>query len=196
MVFNQGNVWANMQAHAEPWMIHWDVYSKAHWKPLLDGGVAYAKPSVQPAEIDWAPADDLQVQALQTSIERVLQERMEEWRTDLRVPFRLHPYTCRVAKNLLPCFEAHMQRDGEVMTDAAHEAELSRIRASFPRLSGFPINVAFKEIEPVVEAVRNTATHLRQADGLQFGMAVHVHGYPNGVMSVWVYVAALEPPHY
>ncbi|KAJ4460020.1 putative protein CC2D2B [Paratrimastix pyriformis] len=43
------------------------------------------------------------------------------------------------------------------------------------------------------DAVRRTNLHECTADDVQFGLAVHAHPYPNKVVSLWVYLAALLP---
>lgn len=63
---------------------------------------------------------------------------------------------------------------------------------SFPlKISGFPLNLAFSEIRPIIEAVYSTGIHSVQASNVEFALAVYVHPYPNNVMSVWIYLASL-----
>lgn len=63
---------------------------------------------------------------------------------------------------------------------------------SFPlKISGFPLNLVFSEIRPIIEAVYSTGIHSVQASNVEFALAVYVHPYPNNVMSVWIYLASL-----
>ena len=58
-------------------------------------------------------------------------------------------------------------------------------------MKGFPLNMAFTNIEKVVDAVFNTGVHKDEDPRVEFALAVHLHAYPNGVFSLWVYVASL-----
>ncbi len=58
-------------------------------------------------------------------------------------------------------------------------------------MSGFPINMAYTELEPLVEAVFATGVHRNETNDVEFALAVHIHPYPSSVLSVWVYVASL-----
>ena len=59
-------------------------------------------------------------------------------------------------------------------------------------MSGFPINMPFTEIDPIIEAVYATGVHAQESSDVEYALAVYVHPYPNSVLSVWVYVASLN----
>lgn len=59
------------------------------------------------------------------------------------------------------------------------------------QVSGFPINMPFTEVDPIVETVFATGVHAHESSDIEFALAVYVHPYPNSVLSVWVYVASL-----
>ena len=61
----------------------------------------------------------------------------------------------------------------------------------FLQVSGFPINMPFTEMGPIVETVYATGVHAQESSDVEFALAVYVHPYPNSVLSVWVYVASL-----
>ena len=42
-----------------------------------------------------------------------------------------------------------------------------------------------------MEAVYATGVHNLESSEPEFAVAVHIHPYPNSVLSVWVYVASL-----
>ncbi|KAG6584931.1 Coiled-coil and C2 domain-containing protein 2A [Phytophthora cinnamomi] len=58
---------------------------------------------------------------------------------------------------------------------------------------GLPLHVSFTDIPRVLEIVENTNIHYNERPGVEFALAVYVCGYPNCVLSVWVYLAALVP---
>ena len=60
------------------------------------------------------------------------------------------------------------------------------------QLSGFPINMSFTDMPPVSEAVFSTGVHSIEDPDVEFALAVHIHPYPQGVFSLWIYVGTLR----
>lgn len=58
-------------------------------------------------------------------------------------------------------------------------------------MCGFPINMPYTDTKAVCDAVYATGVHNYETSDVEFAVAVHVHPYPNSVLSVWVYVASL-----
>lgn len=48
------------------------------------------------------------------------------------------------------------------------------------------------DFETVANAVYATGVWENDKPGVEFALAVHIHSYPNSVLSVWLYVASLE----
>lgn len=59
------------------------------------------------------------------------------------------------------------------------------------QMCGFPINMAYTDMEAVTEAVKATGVHCNESENVEFAVAVYIHPYPNDVLSVWIYVASL-----
>lgn len=57
-------------------------------------------------------------------------------------------------------------------------------------MTGFPLNMAYTDMDSITEAVYATGVHLVEDKRVEFASAVYVHPYPC-VLSVWVYVASL-----
>ena len=51
--------------------------------------------------------------------------------------------------------------------------------------------MAFTDINPVIDTVHSTGVHLTEDPNVEFALAVHIHPYPNNVLSLWVYVGTL-----
>ncbi len=71
-----------------------------------------------------------------------------------------------------------------------HSTELESILGSY-RMTGCPINQSYTGLDPLIEAVHATRVHINDTNDVEFALAVHVHPYPNNVISVWVYIASL-----
>ena len=50
----------------------------------------------------------------------------------------------------------------------------------------------FTDIPPVIDAVYSTGVHSIEDPDVEFALATHIHPYPHGVMSLWVYVGTLK----
>jgi coiled-coil and C2 domain-containing protein 2A len=59
------------------------------------------------------------------------------------------------------------------------------------QMCGFPINMPYTETKAICDAVFATGVHKYETSDVEFALAVHVHPYPNSVLSVWVYAASL-----
>ena len=51
--------------------------------------------------------------------------------------------------------------------------------------------MCYTEMKGVIEKVRSTGVHNNESGDVEFALAVHIHAYPNSVLSVWVYIASL-----
>lgn len=60
-------------------------------------------------------------------------------------------------------------------------------------LIGFPINLAYSGEKAVIERVRATGIHAYENQNVEFAVAVHIHPYPNDILSVWIFIASLVP---
>jgi len=61
------------------------------------------------------------------------------------------------------------------------------------QMCGFPINRPYSNTEVLVNAIQSTGMHLNESPLVEFALAVYVHPYPNQVLSVWIYLASLQP---
>jgi coiled-coil and C2 domain-containing protein 2A len=77
-----------------------------------------------------------------------------------------------------------------VITINTEPEELNQILNSYT-MSGFPINLPYTHINSIFDAVYATQIHNTPSKDAEFALAVHIHAYPNTVLSVWVYVVTL-----
>ncbi|XP_051802521.1 coiled-coil and C2 domain-containing protein 2A [Acanthochromis polyacanthus] len=182
---NADNVWFNIQEYTTPMRLSLDVTKANLWKPFFSRSFSHpGLSSVQPEELVYRRTDKAAAAELQDRIEKILKEKIMEWRP--RHPTRWNRYCTTTLKQFLPKLE--MSR-GQDVTEG-HRHELQSLLGE-NRISGFPLHLPFSEIRPIVEAVYSTGVHSVQASNVEFALAVYVHPYPNNVLSVWVYLASL-----
>ncbi|KAL4635419.1 coiled-coil and C2 domain-containing protein 2A isoform X1 [Arapaima gigas] len=180
---NADNVWFNIQVYDAPMRMSFDVSRSKLWKPFFSR--AFPNPglsSVQPEELVYRRADKAAAAELQDR--RVLKEKIMEWRP--RHPTRWNRYCTSTLRHFLPRLELSGGRD----IGDEHRLELQSMLGDY-RISGFPLQVPFSELQPIVEAVYSTGVHNVEVPNVEFALAVHVHPYPSNVLSVWVYLASL-----
>ncbi|XP_078071133.1 coiled-coil and C2 domain-containing protein 2A [Mustelus asterias] len=179
------NVWFNMQKYDTVTRVHFDTSKSSFWKPFFSRSFPFpGLSSVQPEELIYRCTDKAAAVELQDKIEKILKEKIMEWRP--RHPTRWNRYCTSTLRQFLPKLE--LRYGAEVGTD--HCAELQSLLGDY-RISGFPINLSFSELRPIVETVHSTGVHNTVIPHVEFALAVYVHPYPNNVLSVWIYVASL-----
>ncbi|XP_077964880.1 coiled-coil and C2 domain-containing protein 2A isoform X3 [Gasterosteus aculeatus] len=182
---NADNVWFNVQEYTSPMTMSFDTTKANLWKPFFSRSFPNpGLPSVQPEELVYRRADKAAAAALQDRIEKILKEKIMEWRP--RHPTRWNRYCTSTLKQFLPKLEQSGGRD----VAEGHRHELQSLLGDIT-ISGFPLHLPFSEIRPIVEAVHSTGVHNVHASNVEFALAVYVHPYPNNVLSVWVYLASL-----
>ncbi|XP_037397529.1 coiled-coil and C2 domain-containing protein 2A isoform X2 [Pygocentrus nattereri] len=182
---NADNVWFNIQVYAAPMRMSFDVTKPKFWKPFFsrsfpDPGLS----SVQPEELVYRRIDKAAAAELQDRIEKVLREKIMEWRP--RHPTRWNRYCTATLRQFLPKLELS---GGREMAEE-HRLELQSLLGDY-RISGFPLHLPFSEIRPIIEAVYSTGVHNVETPNVEFALAVYVYPYPSNVLSVWVYIASL-----
>lgn len=185
-VFNHENIWANIQVSEEPYRLMFDLTKTNSWQPFFTK--SYPRPGLlsnQREILDYKRVDQEYVIGLQEKIEKMLREKIMSWRP--RFVTRWNRYCTQAFRSLLASMEQSVSNTANVN----HAAELDQILASY-KLSGFPINMSFTDMPPVSEAVFSTGVHSIEDPDVEFALAVHIHPYPQGVFSLWIYVGTLR----
>lgn len=185
-IVNHENIWGNIQPSEEPYRLLFDLTKTKSWQPFFTR--SYPRPallSIQKEVLEYKRVDQEYVTGLQEKIEKILRDKVMSWRP--RFVTRWNRFCTQAFRSLL----AHMEQSVSQATAVNHAAELDQILTSY-KLSGFPINMSFTEVPPVSEAVYSTGVHTIEDPDVEFALAVHIHPYPQGVFSLWIYVGTLR----
>jgi coiled-coil and C2 domain-containing protein 2A len=190
-VFNDTNVWANVQSSSRPHMVDWHLMDATKWRPFF-GAKGYPPPrtlqSVQKATLRYRRTSEEYRKEVEREVEGRLQQEIEDLRGH-----RPTDWNRSVAAKLRPLLK-RFEEDAngtKQLSKEEHDASLERVRATY-KLVGFPMNVSFTEIQPLLDKIRNTNIWMSDGPKMQFVLATYVHAYPNNICSVWVYVASLD----
>lgn len=193
-VFNDKNIWANIQKSAEPQLVNWELFDPKLWRPFFSRKGGYPEPqyatSVQVAQLRYRRTAEEYRLNVEREVEERLQRQFEDRRAQAHRPTDWNHSVAAKLKLLLRRFEEDAS-GVKTLTQVEHDAVLERVRASY-RVVGMPINMSYTELAPLVE--RLEATNIFSADSphMQFVLTTYVHAYTNQICSVWVYVASLE----
>uniref|UniRef100_X1Z7B6 C2 domain-containing protein n=1 Tax=Capitella teleta TaxID=283909 RepID=X1Z7B6_CAPTE len=184
---NADNIWANIQPNDQPSRITFDLSNTSNWRPFFHKGCPNpGLSSVQPENLIYFTTEKSSVIDIQERIERQLKEKIMEWRP--RYITRWNRYCMQTFRRLLTKLEISRHNQG---TQQQHSSELDQILGQY-KMCGFPINLPYTEMDPIIDAVYATGVHNIETSDVEFALAVHVHPYPNSVLSVWIYVASLS----
>ncbi|XP_051002912.1 protein CC2D2B [Acomys russatus] len=183
-LFNDKNVWFNIQQNNAPMAVHFDYSKESIWKQLLPKNSQGTKAqSIQPEEIVYSDTNKGMVEDLKSRIERALKCKMMEWRP--KQPTRWNRQCTAILRQILPKLEFYM---GNFVS--FEDSELERL-LQFYWVTGFPIQMPYTDVQAVIDAVYQTGIHSSEFPQTEFALAVYIHPYPNNILSVWVYLASL-----
>lgn len=186
-MFNQNNIWFNVQPHVTTPQMSFDVDVAKHWLPLFSKSLPNpGLQCIQPEVLDFTPVDEQLAEKVSETVEQALRSQVMLWRRHLRTVWNRH--CSRILKSILHKLER--SRYEAVIRDEL-SVELQTIRTSY-KLCGFPLDMAYVSIEAVVDAVYSTGVHRADAKDVEFALAVHAHSYPGNIMAIWVYIASLS----
>ncbi|XP_076981677.1 protein CC2D2B isoform X4 [Tamandua tetradactyla] len=185
-LFDDGNVWFNIQQNNAPMSVHFDYSKESFWKQFLPKNFQGMKAqSVQPKEIKYSDTNKSMVEDLKNRIERTLKCKMMEWRP--KQPTRWNRQCTSILRQILPKLELGT---GSVVS-SEEESEFEKL-LQFYWVAGFPIQMPYTDIHSVIDAVYQTGIHSSEFPQTEFALAVYIHPYPSNILSVWVYLASLS----
>jgi len=218
-VFDDNNVWANVQAADRPADMEWQLSDEKNWKPFFAEEVVggrlpeaaavfpqFPKPktlqSVQSETLEYRRTTEEYRAMLEDKVEEKLKDEFEDLRAGIHKSTEFQKGLEKILKKLLKRFE-NAAAGGPEITQAEHDAQLERVLATYS-LQGFPIHTSMSapdadkpenikfDFEPLLQRLKNTNLWLADGKEIKFALTAHVHAYPNNVTSVWVYAAALK----
>eukprot|EP00071_Canis_lupus_P034136 XP_022267693.1 protein CC2D2B isoform X4 [Canis lupus familiaris] len=184
-LFDDGNVWFNIQQNNTPMAVHFDYLKESFWKQLLPKNFQGTKPhTIQPEEIIYCETSKSMIEDLKNRIERTLKRKMMEWRP--KQPTRWNRQCTYILRKILPTLELGTGS----FVSSEEESEFERLLQLY-WVTGFPIQMPYTDVESIIDAVYQTGIHSSEFPQTEFALAVYIHPYPNNILSVWVYLASL-----
>lgn len=185
LLVNGDNIWLNIQKYTSPMRISFDNMKPNLWKPFFSPSFVYTRlPGIQLERLVYQQPDKAVVADLQRRIEKAVKDKFMEWRP--HQPTHWNRYCISILNKFLPKLELS-EREA---TAERHCHELQKLLGDMS-ITGFPLHQPFSKMQHLIKAVHTTGVHNIQAPNVEFALAVYVHPYPNGVLSVWMFLASL-----
>ena len=127
-VFDDTNIWANVQPYDEPHLIDWHFDDARNWRPFFGGRGGFEEPdemeNVQAAELRYRTTSD----EYRANIERDVEERVKQAFEDAR-GHRTTDWNRAVGAKLKPLLRRFEEHESGVrpLTAAEHDAALLRV---------------------------------------------------------------------
>ena len=182
-IVNGSNIWANVQEHDHPSLVVLELSNNKLWTPLLPSDVDWT--SVQ-QDLAYTQTDSYKVKEIQQRFERSARDFIMKGRNRFVTKWNRH--CTKGLQAILPSLENHSL----AASLGEHYQALNEVRSSYD-LSGFPMNFRYSDADHLLEAIERTGIHLSENKNAEFGLGVHIHAYPNDILSLWVYMVCMIP---
>ncbi|XP_073826969.1 coiled-coil and C2 domain containing 2A [Musca autumnalis] len=126
---------------------------------------------------------------LKYNIERKIMKKISSWRT-----MRKTVWNRAFQPRLLSILQA-MEHSATFGSGSSYE-ELkynNMLAAEFPnyKIFGFTLNYSYTNLNQISERIKTTGIHLNSNKNVEFSVAVHIHSYPNNVLSIWIFLISI-----
>ncbi|KNC98997.1 uncharacterized protein SPPG_09335 [Spizellomyces punctatus DAOM BR117] len=191
-LFDQDNVWVNIQQQADPARMSFNLRDNRSWRPLFHR--AFPKPegpSLQLEEPIYKTPDLAKLHEIEGRLERAIIAGIETWRGNK--PTRWNRLASRTLFSALPTLETAVctqTSNEQVSSSLSSLQDLSRLRAVY-RLKGSPISLPYTDTNDILAAVQATDVHACADEWCEFACAVWCCGYAGEVVGVWIWIACL-----
>ncbi|XP_017148123.1 coiled-coil and C2 domain-containing protein 2A isoform X1 [Drosophila miranda] len=184
------NMYFNIQAETRVSMTHFNLQDAACWFPLFNRSSNQSAPQGGVQELDYTYKKSFELSQLQKNIERKIMKKIRAWRTTRKTNFNraFLPHL----QQILSGMESLATYSTARYEEPAYSEKLER---AFPdyKLHGFTLNFPYTNLAAVSERIRTTCIQYNNSPTVEFCVAVHLKGYANDVISVWVFLLAAVP---
>ncbi|XXQ37535.1 CC2D2A N-terminal C2 domain containing protein [Plasmodiophora brassicae] len=197
VVYNDQQVWANVQAQGAPHRMSFQLDNIWAWVPLWERTAKKATSSAYLTGPTYFTAVDQYYLDRAACIERILETHLVKSRAATTTVI---DHGCsQVLREALQAMEFVRQGRTQAGSDAK---DIDRIRPLFAAMYGAPIwfpdggaddLIDKTEGNPVVQAVLRTRIHENEHPGVRYARAAYIYPYPNLGGALWVFVAAMVP---
>ncbi|OHS98634.1 hypothetical protein TRFO_34969 [Tritrichomonas foetus] len=197
VVFNEDNVWANIQNEVRPSNIVWNLHDINKWLPFFSSNFPKTRyESPQEDVLNYKPIDDSRARQLEREIDNQIKSSVESWRSHQRTSWNPQ-FSEKIRSALESCERAAISDPKANFQPIIDDITLNNRNY---RMTGGPFclsivksNNSFSmDSDHIIKEVELRETWKTESPNADFALGVYVVPYPNEIFVVWVMIAAME----
>ncbi|KAM7352847.1 coiled-coil and C2 domain containing 2A isoform 2-T2 [Cochliomyia hominivorax] len=189
MVITQNNFYLNIQSENRVSMMNFNLNDSSCWLP------GFTKKNPAPLggfqSLDYKYRLPFNIGELKYNIERKIMKKISSWRTMRKTIWN------RAFQPRLLSILQNMEQSVTFGSGSSYE-ELkynNLLAAEFPnyKIFGFTLNFSYTNLNHISERIKTTGLHLNTNKNVEYCLAVHIHPYPNNILSIWLFLITTVP---
>nr|CAI5845471.1 unnamed protein product [Callosobruchus analis] len=175
------NIWANIQKTDGIALTNFNLNRKSDWQQL------FTKDLFAPARLTnymvYKVKDD--TKQLEIQLERKIKKQITKLIQLNRTVWNKH--ISDILKHALKSLEMNCMYNKNFYETIS---DLHRKLSAY-KVYGYAINMPFTSMSDIVKRIKSLDTHLQEDDN-EFALALYLHSFPGGILSVWIFFASIE----
>ncbi|XP_061391395.1 coiled-coil and C2 domain-containing protein 2A-like, partial [Musca vetustissima] len=187
MVVAPNNFYLNIQSEQRVSMMNFNFTDSSCWLPGFGKRTTAPQGGFHVKSYKYRSSSS--IGELKYNIERKIMKKISSWRT-----MRKTVWNRAFQPRLLNILQA-MEQSATFGSGSSYE-ELkynNMLAAEFPnyKIYGFTLNYSYTNLNQISERIKTTGIHLNSNKNVEFALAVHIHPYPNNVLSIWIFLISI-----
>ena len=190
VVFNDENVWLNIQKNVAPLLMTWDLYNPKCWRPFFSQEeFPFIPHSVTENDVQYDEVQQEFAVDLERDVEESIKQCIQEDRGEQLKTVWSESASRIIKKTLDEIVKLHTEQQvpqtQEILRDLEDQLQDYRV-------NGSPFALSFTSIERITDEIRAQGTFITELDDVEFALAVSVVPLPHKMYFVWVFLMALQ----
>ena len=195
VVFNEENIWANIQIEGEPYKLDWNFSDKSKWFPFFTQDFPKTNlASPQDSNLTYFEKKDDEARRTERYLKNEITAAVEKFRNHQKTSWNYN-FSDTLKSTLKECEKAAMNN-----TMGNFSSQMERISSDFSRyrINGGPFCMPYTNVDAILDEIKRQEIWKTESPKVEFACAVDVIAYPNDLLIAWIVIATLEyitPPN-
>lgn len=189
MIFNDDNIWANIQDDAKPYSIDWNIHNPKKWRPFFT--IDFRKPQFNSPQQDalfYEPSNEAKAKKYERELLNRLKDSVETWREHQQTSWK-RDFEEKIQYALELCERAAMTDPNTNFQQVVNDFKINFANYT---MNGGPFCLPYTSADEIEAELKTRKTWKTEASRVYFALGVLVVPYPNNLYAVWVMLATLQ----
>jgi coiled-coil and C2 domain-containing protein 2A len=210
------NVYANIQASTKPYQLDYNVTNLKCWRPFFGYHCPFPQLGLSTiqAPITYSSTDPMYAQEIEDAVHQGIRNAFRRWRSKrFRATTTFHPQASEALQEILMELEmwkrfgdenrrlavqsvnnSNQSQEGSGLDriEQLIQQKMQSIVSNRQQLKGFPMHFPFTDVDEIIQKVKKFAVHENKHPNVQFVLSVRAIPLFNNIISLWIFVGALE----